>query len=96
MKYLAFFAALALVFSSCTKDEELTQPLMQQGVGVERSAYEGESSVDANGTTAGPSNLPGNTALPPIVDDEDDENDDDSKGIVDDEDDENDDDKPKK
>lgn len=92
LKYLAFFVALAFVFSSCTKDEELTGTSMFKG--KERSSGNGG---DASGdTSSGPSNLPASGSLPPIVDDEDDENDDDANIIVDDEDDENDDDKPKK
>jgi hypothetical protein len=92
LKYLAFFVALAFVFTSCTKDEELTGKSIFKG--TERSA--GDDGNDGD-NTSGPSNLPsGGASLPPIVDDEDDENDDDANTIVDDEDDENDDDKPKK
>ncbi|MFY7707535.1 MAG: hypothetical protein ACOVQ5_05590 [Flavobacteriales bacterium] len=93
-KYLMLMFALTFVFTSCTKDEELTETAVFNG--STKAAGDDEIQEFSDSEFA-PNTLPANPLGDPITDDEDDENDDDGKGgITDDEDDENDDDKVKK
>lgn len=93
-KFLMLMFALTFVFTSCTKDEELTTGA---GFSVPTKAAGDDEIQDFNNLDFTPNALPVNPLGNPITDDEDDENDDEGKGgITDDEDDENDDDKVKK
>jgi hypothetical protein len=93
-KYLMLMFALTFVFTSCTKDEELTSGAT---FNMSTKAAGDDEIQDFSDSEFAPNTLPANPLGDPITDDEDDENDDDGKGgITDDEDDENDDDKVRK
>lgn len=92
IRNISFLLALAVVFTSCYKDEEFLDGTLDKAF---EKSYDASADDQDDVTGSGPSSLPSNQGGP-IVDDEDDENDDDGNGITDDEDDENDDDTPNK